>query len=149
MSNQQQATDLKALEMIKSRQESEAALNWSRNSYFLVVMSLLTLAYSQKPFTSMLQLTLYQVIIASLALVLSTIWLLIQYRSSQYIEYYKKTAQDLCKKTNTPELYPSKIKGFEMRRLVYWLPIGFMGMSIVFIVIQVSVYYLSTIGVTV
>ena len=149
MSNPQQATELKSLELIKSRQESEAALNWSRNSYFLVVMSLLTLAYSQKPFTSTFQLTLYQVIIASLALVLSTIWLLIQYRSSQYIKYYKNTAQELCKKTNTPELYPARIGGFEMRKLVYWLPIGFMGMSIVFIIIQVYFYYLLTIGITV
>jgi hypothetical protein len=145
MSGKQREDDLKSLERMKCRQENEANLNWTRNSYFLVVLSLLTLAYSQKPFDDALQLLIYQIIIPLLAIGLCVIWSFIQYRSSSYIKYYKDTAQDLAKKNNVPELYPPKIKGPEMRKLVYGLPAGFMAMSIAFIIIQVCFYlgYLS------
>jgi len=37
------------LRIFTNRQDAEANLHWSRNSYFLVVMSILILAYGQKP----------------------------------------------------------------------------------------------------
>jgi len=133
--------NIKSLELIKGRQESEATLNWSRNSYFLVVLSLLTLAYTQKPVDNVLQLTLYQVLIASIGVFLSAIWLCIQYRSSQYIRYYKTEANRLAEITNTPDFYPRGLKGIEMRKLVYFLPIAFMVILTVFIILQVYFYY--------
>jgi hypothetical protein len=132
---------VKALEMLKHAQETEASLNWTRNSYFLVVLSLLTLAYSQKPVDNIVQLTIYQVLIASIGVVLSVIWLLIQQRSSQYIEYYKNESRPLAKETNTPDFYPKNLKGVEMRKLVYALPIGFLALSLAFIIMQV--YFLA------
>ena len=140
----QMPTNMELLELYRSRVEHEVSTTWSRNSYFLVVMSLLTLAYGQKPFEDIRQLFSYQILIVFLATLLSSIWLCIQYRSSQYIKYYKNEAQSLSKKTGLPELYPDAIKGSETRRLVYWLPIGFIGMSLAFVIIQAIFYYLST-----
>jgi hypothetical protein len=137
----EQEQNMKALELIKGRQESEANLNWSRNSYFLVVMSLLTLAYTQKPVDNALQLTIYQSLIAGIGVFLSIIWLLIQHRSSQYISYYKTEAQRLAKLTNTPDLYPPSLKGFEMRKLVYFLPIAFLVVLSALIGLQIYFYY--------
>lgn len=133
--------NMKALELIKGRQECEANLNWSRNNYFLIVMSLLTLAYTQKPVDNVLQLTLYKVLIASIGVFLSSIWLLIQHRSSQYILYYKTEARKLSELTKTPDFYPRNLKGFEMRKLVYFLPIAFMIILTIFIGLQVYFYF--------
>ena len=135
------STNMKSLEWIRGRQESEATLNWSRNSYFLVVLSLLTLAYSQNPVSSIAQLTFYKVMIASAGVVLSIVWLLIQHRSSQYIEYYKNKANELSKITQTPEFYPTKLKGIEMRKLVYCLPIVFIVLLALFIASQIIFFY--------
>lgn len=143
MSNQKDANspEMKSLELIRGRQESEATLNWSRNSYFLVVLSLLTLAYSQNPVSNLAQLTFYKVIISGAGVFLSVVWLLIQQRSSQYIEYYKKKANELSKITQTPEFYPTGLKGFEMRKLVYCLPIGFIALLVLFIISQIFFFY--------
>ncbi|MGD0996665.1 MAG: hypothetical protein ABR909_14230 [Candidatus Bathyarchaeia archaeon] len=144
MSNQQDSansTNMKSLELIKSRQESEATLNWSRNSYFLVVLSLLTLAYSQNPVSNLTQLTFYKIMISSAGVFLSIVWLLIQQRSSQYIEYYKNQANNLSKDTQTPEFYPKELKGIEMRKLVYCLPIAFIVLLSLFIISQIIFFY--------
>jgi len=129
--------DEEKLKIIIAKQDSEASLNWSRNSYFLVVMGILTLAYTQKPVDNLVQLTLYQILIASLGVFLSVVWLLIQYRSSQYILYYKNTARELAKSTNTPDVFPPNIGGIEMRKLVYFLPIAFIVALFVLIVLKV------------
>ena len=141
MPDVQQADNQKTLELIKGRQESEANLSWSRNSYFLVVLSLLTLAYSQNPVTNLAQLTLYKILISSAGDGLSIIWLLIQYRSSQYVEYYKNQANILSNATGTPEFYPKKLKGIEMRKLVYYLPITFIALLSLFIIFQIVFFY--------
>jgi len=60
MSSDENDNDKSSLELVVKRQESEATLNWSRNSYFLVVLSLLTLAYSQNPAANIVQLTFYK-----------------------------------------------------------------------------------------
>lgn len=141
--SEQRNNDIKNLELVTKRQESEATLNWSRNSYFLVVLSLLTLAYSQNPVENTVQLTFYKILIASAGLFLSVVWLLIQRRSSSYIDYYKKEANNLSEKTHSPLFYPPKnvVKGFEMRLLVYCLPIGFIVLLTLFIVSQVVFFY--------
>ncbi len=141
MSDSLQADNQKTLDRIKSRQESEATLNWSRNSYFLVVLSLLTLAYTQNPVSNLTQLTFYKIMISGAGDFLGIVWLLIQYRSSQYIEYYKNQANILSKDTKTPELYPKSIKGIEMRKLVYCLPIAFIVLLSLFIIFQVIFFY--------
>jgi hypothetical protein len=98
-------------------QQKEAQLNWTRNNYFLATSSLLFLAFSQLefPVTS---------ILAAAGIAVNIVWLFIQYRSSQYIGYYKEQAEN-NKPPNFPEIYPPGIGGFQMRYLVYFLPISF------------------------
>jgi len=126
--------DLSKLKLFIDRQDSEATLHWSRNSYFLVVMSILILAFGQKPVENSFQLALFRTLIAILGATLSIIWLLIQYRSSQYILYYKTEVRRLAKLTNTTDVYPKELRGFEIRKLTYALPVVFLLVWFVFIV---------------
>ena len=48
--------DVNKLKLFTERQDAEARLHWSRNSYFLVVMSILFVAYGQKPVEDLFQL---------------------------------------------------------------------------------------------
>jgi len=118
--------DLETLKRLQERQQSEATLHWSRNSYFLVVMSILILAFGQKSVENLGQLALFQALISILGVALSVVWLLIQYRSSRYILYYKDEARKLAKSTDTTDVYPEKLGGIEMRQLAYALPVVFL-----------------------
>ena len=118
--------DLETLIRLQERQQSEATLHWSRNSYFLVVMSILILAFGQKSVENLGQLALFQALISILGVALSVVWLLIQYRSSRYILYYKDEARKLAKSTDTTDVYPEKLGGIEMRQLAYALPVVFL-----------------------
>ncbi len=128
---------MELLNLYRSRVEHEAGITWNRNTYFLVVMSLLTLAYTQKPFGIPIQLFIFQLLVVILGILLSIVWLFIQYRSSKYIEYYKDKAQALSKSDNLPEMYPDDIPGFEIRNLVYWLPIVFITILLATLTLQV------------
>lgn len=113
-------SDSEKLHHITDMQQSEAQLHWNRNNYFLVVSSILLLALSQ--FDD----KFIQFAIGFLGSALSIVWLSIQYRSSQYIKYWKNLAQNLSSTSKLPDIYPKKLSGFEMRRIVYWLPICFL-----------------------
>lgn len=130
-----ESEDLSSLKLVTKRQNSEASLHWSRNSVFLVVMSILTLAFGQKPVENLFQLALFRILFAFLGVVLSLVWLLIQYRSSQYILYYKKEARRLAKSTNTTDVYPKQLGGIEMRKLAYVLPVVFLFIWLAFLVV--------------
>jgi hypothetical protein len=116
---------MKMLEMFKDRNDAEATLHWSRNSYFLVVMSVLALAITQNPAANGAVLTVLRVFISAVGLGLSGVWYAIQYRSSQYVLYYKKQVSILTERTKLPEMYPKDLKGVEMRLLAYLLPLAF------------------------
>jgi len=132
-----QQDDLDRLKLFRERQDAEAKLHWSRNSYFLVVMSILFVAYGQKPVEGS-QLASFQVLIATLGVFLSTIWLLIQHRSSKYILYYKSKAREYAKLTNTPDVYPERLgRSIEMRKLAYILPLSFLVIWVAFIILRV------------
>jgi hypothetical protein len=109
-------------------QQKEAQLHWTRNNYFLVTSSVLLVALSQLHFP-------ITVVLGVVGLVINIIWVLIQYRSSKYIEYYKKQAQTY-KSSDTPDIYPPNLGGIEMRRLVYFLPF-----SLIVIWFFVTVFY--------
>lgn len=130
--------DLNKLKLFTERQDAEARLHWSRNSYFLVVMSILILAFGQKPVENTFQLALFRTLVASLGIALSFVWLLIQYRSSQYVLYYKSNARKLAKLTNTPDIYPEELGGIEIRKLAYALPIVFLFIWLAFLIISLS-----------
>ncbi len=123
------------LKLFTERQQTEATLHWSRNSYFLVVMSILFLALGQRSVENLHQLASFQVLISILGMALSVIWLLIQDRSSRYINYYKKEARKLAELTNTTDVYPEKLGGFEMRHLAYVLPLVFLAIWLLFLYI--------------
>lgn len=115
------------MKMFVERQDNEATLHWSRNSYFMVVISILTVAFSQKPVTDPYQLALFHGFVALLGLTLSVVWLLIQYRSSSYVVYYKTNASNLARELGVPDPYSkTEIKGIEMRILAYFLPLAFL-----------------------
>lgn len=136
-----QSEDLDRLKLFTERQDSEAKLHWSRNSYFLVVMSILILAYGQKPVEDVFQLALLRTLIAILGVVLSIVWLLIQYRSSQYILYYKEQARKYAESTNTPDVYPKSLRGIETRNLAYMLPIAFLFIWSAFISLELPILF--------
>src|SRR5437879_8327709 len=95
---------LRKLELFTKMQQSEAGLHWQRNSYFLLVSSILLVAASQ--FTS-------RTILISLGisgLTLNFLWLFIQDRSSQYILHWKTEAQTL-RSTGVPDIYSERVRG--------------------------------------
>jgi len=131
-----QQEDLDKLKLFRERQDAEATLHWSRNSYFLVVMSILFVAYGQKPVEGS-QLASFQTLMAILGAILSIIWLLIQHRSSKYILYYKSEARRYAVLTHTPDVYPEKLgKSIEMRKLAYVLPLSFLVIWVTFIILR-------------
>ncbi len=121
-----ESEDLKRLKLFTERQDAEARLHWSRNSYFLVVGSFLILAFTQRPVEDPTQLAVFRGLTSGLGAVLSLIWLLIQHRSSKYVLYYKSEARKLAKLTDTPDVYPADLGGIEMRKLAYFLPFVFL-----------------------
>jgi hypothetical protein len=118
-----------------ARQDSEATLHWSRNSYFLVVMSILILAFGQAPVGSNLQVGLFRLLISILGAAISVVWILIQDRSSQYILYYKNKSRQLAELTGAADVYPEHLRGFEMRKLAYALPSVFLIIWVAFLFI--------------
>lgn len=98
-------------------QQKEAQLNWTRNNYFLVTSSFLLLALSQLNFP-------VTTFLSGAGIAINIIWLFIQHRSNKYTGYYKKKADEI-KPADAPEVYPSNLGGFQMRYLVYFLPISF------------------------
>jgi len=98
-------------------QQKEAQLNWTRNNYFILTSSVLLVAFSQLNFP-------LTTVLGIVGGVVNACWLLIQYRSSKYIEYYKNQAQEY-KPEDVPNIYPSNLGGIEIRNVVLWLPIFF------------------------
>jgi hypothetical protein len=133
--------DIAKMKMFTDRQDAEARLHWSRNSVFLVVMSILFVAYGQKPIEDSIQLAEFQVLIAVLGTILSVLWLLIQHRSSKYILYYKSQARKYSVLTKTPDVYPEDLGGVEMRKLAYLLPIAFLIIWLAFIVLRAPLLF--------
>ena len=133
--------DLELLKLFRERQDAEATLHWSRNSYFLVVMSILLIAYGQKPVEGS-QLAAFQVLVACLGIGLSVIWLLIQHRSSEYTLYYKQQARKYTALTNSPGVYPEKLgRSVEMRKLAYFLPAVFLVIWLALALLRVPFVY--------
>ena len=107
--------EIEKLKIIRDRQQSEASLHWTRNNIFLICSSILLLALSQfrqKPL---------QISICVLGLIINLAWLLIQYRSSKYIQYYKAEAEKI-----QLGIYPNDLKGFQLRHVAFVFPVAFM-----------------------
>jgi hypothetical protein len=113
------------LKVYVDRQDNEATLHWARNSYFLVGLSFLVVAYGLSVGQSSGSQIGFHALLVALGLMLTTVWLLVQYRSSQYILYYKTTASRLAQSDQLPDPYPTSLPGFEMRKVAYLLPIIF------------------------
>lgn len=141
MSKSSSSDDFAKLEMFTNKQNAEAKLHWQRNSYFLVVMSILFVAYGQKPVEDLFQLVSFQILISVLGAVLSVLWLLIQHRSSKYILYYKTEARKYASLSHTPDVYPPTIGGIEMRKLAYFLPISFFIVWLAFIILRAPFFF--------
>ncbi len=130
MSNSQ--TEKEALlnhDKLINMQQFEARLHWQRNNVFLVVSSILLLALSQ------FENFLIQIIISIFGLLLNIGWLLIQQRSSSYIKNWKDQAKSLEDNFKIAKIFPEEVKGIEMRRIAYLLPLIFIILWIALIII--------------
>jgi len=116
------------LKMLLDMQQSEADLHWKRNNIFLLCSSILLLALSQFSQRK------FRITIAGLGIILNVSWLLIQYRSSSYTQYWKAKAQELKDlDQDLLDMYPRNLKGIETRIIAHFLPI-------IFIIIWILVF---------
>jgi len=113
--------EIEKLKVITGMQQSEASIHWARNNIFLICSSILLLALSQ------FYQRLFQLAIVALGFIINLTWLLIQYRSSKYILHWKTESRKLrAQADDIPDIFPKKLKGIEMRKVVFILPIAFM-----------------------
>ena len=122
--------EIEKLKVITTMQQSEASIHWTRNNIFLICSSILLLAFSQ------FNQELFQLAIATLGFVINLAWLLIQYRSSKYIQHWKDQARKI-QVDDIPDIYPVKLKGIEMRKVVFVLPIAFMAIWVAILIITI------------
>ncbi|MCJ7456976.1 hypothetical protein MUP07_09615 [Candidatus Bathyarchaeota archaeon] len=109
------------LKRLNETMRSEGQLHWQRNNYFLVAASILLVALSQ--FRDQ---TAIQSLVSALGFVLSLAWLLINHRSSKYIEYWKKKMRELEKQMGQVSIYDECVGGIEMRKVAHVPPIAFL-----------------------
>jgi len=122
----------RTLKRLNDTLRSEAELSWQRNSYFLVVSSILLLALSQFQKQMVVQIS-----VSLLGSVLSLAWISVGYRSSKYIQYWKSKIRELEKQIGQPSIYPESIGGFEMRKTVQIVPVAFLLLWLVILVLVV------------
>jgi len=109
------------IKLLNERQHNEADLHWKRNGFFLLSSSILLIALGQ------FHIPAIGLAFAILGLMLNSVWLLIQYRSSEYIKWYKAKVKELEKGlTSPPEIYPDNLGGIQMRKLAMLLPLPFL-----------------------
>lgn len=103
---------------LSEMQQREATLHWTRNGFFLLSSSIMLLALSQFEGKSIM------LAFGFIGIMLNIIWLLIQYRSSEYIKNWKNQVKEL-EKNKVTDRYSEKVGGYEMRKLALLLPIPF------------------------
>jgi len=122
--------DTKKLELLKilnNNIQSEAKHGTSRNSYFLVVTSILILALSQFDDIE------FQKIVAFIGSILCITWILMHWRSSNYINHWKKESRKVDPSEENSKIYPKKLGGFEIRTLGFILPLAFLCLWLTFL----------------
>ena len=113
--SQEQDNEARQRELFSEALRYESQLHWQRNSYFLVVVSIFLLAFSQFHNQS------FQILVSLFGFVLSFVWLLIVYRSDKYIEYWKSNIREIEKRLKFTSIYPETLSGIEIRKLAYAL----------------------------
>ncbi|MBP1928937.1 hypothetical protein J2741_001484 [Methanolinea mesophila] len=111
--------EITSIKMLVEIQQSESQLNCNRTNFFLLAISIVALTLTQ------VQMPLLQLAIVILGLLIALAWLLTQDRSSEYIKYWKNEVNQLSNKLEIPFIYPENIGGFQMRKVLYILPIAF------------------------
>src|SRR2546427_8772521 len=104
----------KNIEILKDLQQSEATLHWQRNGFFLLASSILLIAVGQ------FRTNIIGLAFGILGVVMNSIWLSIQYRSSEYIREWKAQVEKLqadLQSSAKLDLFTSKAKGIQMRFL--------------------------------
>jgi hypothetical protein len=103
-------------------EQNEVTAHWARNSYFLVVASLLLVALSQ------FKVQVIQVLIGASGLTLSLVWVVIQDSSSRYLKHWNGVIYDLGKSAGLPPFYDSKGRKIPIREVAYVLPLPFVAL---------------------
>lgn len=116
--------------------QSESNLSCSRNNYFLVITSILILSISQFEVKDI------KLAICLVGIITSLVWLLSHHRSSEYIRYWKEESRKISHNLKIPNIYPKSLKGFEMRIILYLLPVAFIFFWIILSYSVFSTFYL-------
>lgn len=107
------------IKRLTEKQHGEATLHWTRNGFFLISSSILLLALSQ------FKTEFLMIAFGVMGLFLNSVWLLIQWRSSSYIDNYKSQVQKL-EESSTTKTYSKEVKGIQMRHLAMILPVPYL-----------------------
>jgi hypothetical protein len=113
---------LDQIKMLVDRQDAEATLHWTRNNYFLVGLSFLVVAYGLSLQSSNATIDWFHALIIFLGITLNVAWMLIQFRSDQYIGYYKSKIAALCNEHKVENPFPAGLRGYQTRKVAYVLP---------------------------
>ena len=111
-------TDDDKSKKLSEMQQKEATLHWTRNGFFLLSSSIMLLALSQFEGDNLM------IVFGFIGVMLNIIWLMIQYRSSEYIKNWKKQVKDI-EKDKEIDTYSEDVGGYEMRKLSMLLPLPF------------------------
>lgn len=122
-------TPLEKLQVFIGMQQNEVTAHWARNSYFLVVVSLLLVGLSQ------FKVQIIQVLIGVSGFSLSVVWLLIQDSSSRYLKHWNGVIYELGKEAGLPPFYAASGRKIPIRVVAYVLPLPFVVLWAVVIVL--------------
>ena len=96
----------------------ETMLHWTRNGFFLLSSSIMLLAFNR------FEDTIIMLVFGFIGVMLNIIWLMIQYRSSEYIKDWKNQIKRF-EKDMDDKTYSEKARGYEMRKTSMLLPFPF------------------------
>ena len=131
-SGTEQAFELEKLKIFLQLQQNEVNYHWTRNSYFLLVSSILLVASVQ------VKGQMLQISIGIAGLLLNVIWLLIQVRSDRYIHYWNQQIYAFGNKAGLPPIYSARDRPkIPIRILALFLPVPFIALWILVVIASI------------
>jgi len=122
--------DTKKFDIFMQLFQNEVNYHWTRNNFFLLMSSILLVALVQVKAEALV------LSIGLVGLALNVMWLLIQFDSNAYIEYWAQQMEDL-EKSGLPRLWP-KGSRVPVRSIALVLPLPFIILWIVVTVLSLT-----------
>lgn len=127
----EQTFEFEKLKIFLQLQQNEVNYHWTRNNYFLLVSSILLIAFVQVKGQTL------QTVIGFVGLSLNVIWLLIQVRSNRYIHYWNQQIYAFGNKAGLPPIYSAKDRAkIPIRILGLLLPVPFIALWILVVIVS-------------